>query len=351
MTTCRAIDVKGTADRSSTPPSCSQGCLEKLKAMLARRYFHPVLAILLLLPACGPEGGDQDATNTGAVTIERTGFLKQDRLLEASGMHASRSHNGDFFVHNDEGSPRIYVIDEKGTDLGSVTVVPAKNKDWEDITSIPVDGGKRWLIAGDIGDNMARRKYIKLYFFEEPEPGKKKKRYKGDVDLQHWIDLTYPDGARDCESLAYDPVGDQILLLSKRDKPARLYAIDLKTALSERNAELTFLGEISPLRRPTPADREYFGGRNDFISQPTGLDISADGSEAVIVTYRSIYRFKREPDEDWLSAFQRTPMEVVGPPAPQNEAIAYSTDGQFVYVTTEKIPAPVYRIRFNDAEE
>ena len=319
--------------------------------MPGKPCFYSLLTSLLLLTACGHEDGDQDVANTGPVTIERTGYLKQDKLLEASGMHASRSHDGDFFVHNDEGKPRLYVIDEKGSDLGNITVVPAKNKDWEDITSIPVDGNKRWLVAGDIGDNMARRKYIKLYFFEEPAPGKKKKRYKGEVDLQHWIDLTYPDGPRDCESLAYDPVGEQILLLSKRDKPARLYAIDLKTALSERNAELTFVGEISSLRPPTPADREQFGGRTDFISQPTGLDISSDGSEAVIITYRSIYRFKRNPDEDWLSAFQRKPIEVVGPPAPQNEAIAYSADGQFIYVTTEKIPAPVFRIRFNDKDE
>ena len=211
-----------------------------IKSLPGRPYLYPVLTSLLLLTACGHEGGDQNSANKGPVTIERTGYLKQGKLLEASGIQASRSHKGDFFVHNDEGSPRIYVIDEKGSDLGSITVVPAKNKDWEDITSIPVDGDKRWLIAGDIGDNMARRKYIKLYFFEEPEPGDKKKRYKGEVDLQHWVDLTYPDGARDCESLAYDPVGNQILLLSKRDKPARLYAIDLKTALStQRRTDLS----------------------------------------------------------------------------------------------------------------
>lgn len=313
--------------------------------------FFTLLVIYLSLTACDQKADERVDANSATVSIERTGYLKQDRLLEASGMHASRSHNGDFFVHNDEGAPRLYVIDEQGSDLGSITVVPAKNKDWEDITSVPLDDDKRWLVAGDIGDNMARRKYIKLYFIEEPKPRTKKKRYKGEVDLQHWVDLTYPDGARDCESVAYDPIGDQILLLSKRDKPARLYAIDLKTALSERNAELTFLGEISRLRPPTPADRAQFGGRVDFISQPTGMDISPDGSEAVLVTYRSVYRFKRRVDEDWLSAFQRKPMEVVGPPAVQNEAIAYSVNGQFVYVTTEKIPAPVFRIRFNDDQE
>ena len=92
----------------------------------------------------------------------------------------------------------------------------------------------------------------------------------------------------------------------------------------------------------------HWHGRTDFISQPTGFDISPDGSEAVIITYRSLYRFRREPHEDWLSAMQRKPEEVVGPPSVQNEAISYSADGKAIYVTTEKQPAPVFRFEFTN---
>jgi hypothetical protein len=127
--------------------------------------------------------------------------------------------------------------------------------------------------------------------------------------------------------------------------------LDLETALTQEEAELTFLGTISTLRPPTPRDRAHFGGRTDWISQPTGLDISADGTEAVVITYRSLYRFQREPDETWLSAMQRKPEEVVGPPAVQNEAITYSVDGKSIYVTTEKRPAAVHRIEFMDADQ
>jgi hypothetical protein len=310
-----------------------------------RKPVYLVPLVLLLFTACEQKEQERQAeSEPSPATIERTGWLKAERLLEASGMHASRSREGDFFLHNDEGKPRIYVIDETGANLGHITIVPAKNKDWEDITSVPVNDG-RWVVAGDIGDNKAKRKSIKLYFIEEPKPGKKD-RYSGKYELKHWLSLTYPDGSRDCESMAYDPVSKQILLLSKRGKPPRLYAIDLETALTQQNAELSFLGTISLLRPPTPADRSQFGGRTDFISQPTGFDISPDGNEAVVITYRSLYHFKRRPDEDWLSALQRKPTELVGPPAPQNEAIAYSTDGKSIYVTTEKLPAPVFRIQF-----
>mgnify|MGYP001820052325 FL=1 len=305
-----------------------------------------VLAIFTLT-ACDMQTDEQPTeTLTLPLTMERTGWLAADELLEASGMQASFSREGDFFVHNDEGEPVLYAIDQTGADHGSVLIVPAKNKDWEDITSVPVDEG-RWLVVGDIGDNKAKRKSIKLYFVEEPKPGEFD-RYSGRLDLKHTISLKYPDGPRDCESMAFDPVSNQILLLSKRDKPARLYAIDLETALTEGKAELSFLGAIASLRPPTSRDRFKWGGKTDFISQPTGFDISSDGSYAVVITYRSLYRFRRKPGEDMISALQRKPDEVVGPPSIQNEAISFSADGKSIYVTTEKRPAAVFRFEFTD---
>lgn len=308
-------------------------------------YFTPIA--LLLISACDLQSENQPTESESLpVSLERTGWLASNKLNEASGMQASYSREGDFFVHNDEGKPVIYAVDETGADLGLVSIVPAKNKDWEDITSVPVAGG-RWIVAGDIGDNWSKRKSIKLYFIEEPQTGKDN-RYAGRQELIHSLVLTYPDGPRDCESMAYDPIAKQILLLSKRDKPPRLYAVDLETALTQRSAELEFLGTTSPLRPPTPQDHLHWGGRTDWISQPTGFDISADGSEAVIITYRSLYRYRRQENEDWLTAMQRKPEEVVGPPAVQNEAVAYSVDGKSIYVTTEKRPAPMHRIEFTD---
>jgi len=309
--------------------------------------FLLLVCCLIHLAACDLQDNTQISnTATPPVSLEKTGWLDADELNEASGLQASYSYEGDFFVHNDEGKSRVYVIDGSGNDLGDVRIEPAKNKDWEDITSVPVEGG-RWLVAGDIGDNARKRKYITLYFAREPKPNKKG-RYSGLQAMEHRLDLTYPDGPRDCESMSYDPVGERILLLSKRDKPARLYAVDLQTALTESQAELKYLGTISALRPPTIADRAKWGGRVDWISQPTGLDIAADGSEAVVITYRSLYRFQRHPDEDWLTAMKRKPTEVVGPPAPQNESVAYSTDGKSIYVTSEKLPAPVFRFQFSD---
>lgn len=307
------------------------------------------LVCTLLLCACDTQTDSRAViTDPPPVSLQKTGYLDADELNEASGLQASHAYAGDFFTHNDDGKSLIYMIDETGNDLGSLSIDPSKNQDWEDLTSVPVADG-RWLVAGDIGDNFSRREYITLYFAKEPAPGKGG-RYTGRMDLQHRLDLTYPDGSRDCEAMSYDPIGKQILLLSKRDKPARLYAVDLETALKEPRAELKFLGTVAPYRPPTLADRARWGGKTDWISQPTGLDISADGSEAVVITYRSLYRYQRREGEDWLTALQRKPAEVVGPPGPQNEAVAYSVDGKSIYVISEKQPTPVYRFRFADVQ-
>jgi len=317
--------------------------------MHLNRTFKPLFIALCLVTACDQSDGHRPAeAGSVPVTLERTGWLASDEIMEASGIQASHARKGDFFVHNDEGEPRLYAIDESGSDLGSVSIVPAKNKDWEDITSVPVDGD-RWIVVGDIGDNQAKREFIKLYFIEEPKTGKHD-RYAGQQALKHALTLTYPDGPRDCESMAYDPLGKQILLISKRDKPPRLYGVSLETALTEGHAELKFLGAISNLRPPSSRDRFHWGGKTDFISQPTGFDISSDGNEAAIITYRSLYRFRHQPGETWAEALQRKPDEVVGPPSIQNEAISYSADGKAIYVTTEKLPAPVFRFEFGSGE-
>jgi len=295
--------------------------------------------VVCLLPGCEQPSPQQ----TGA-RIEMTGSLTDQAINEASGMQASFSYAGDFFVHNDDGGTVIYATDAKGRDLGSVRLVPARSLDWEDITSVPVGSG-RWLVIGDIGDNLAKRPYITLYFAREPIPGKRD-RYGGILALEHRVDLTYPDGPRDCESLAYDPVARQLLLVSKRDRPAHIYAVDIDAALERDQLDLAYLGNLWPLRPPAPADQARWGGRWDWISQPTGMDIRADGSEAVVLTYRSLYRFRRKPGETWLHALGQTPQEVVGPPGPQNEAVAYSRDGQRVFVTSENLPASIYRVSF-----
>lgn len=264
-----------------------------------------------------------------------TGALENHAIDEASGLQAG--DNGVFYTHNDA-KRDIFVIDETGRNLGEFKLDGAKNRDWEDITRVP-DGDRHLLVIADSGDNDARHGDIRLYFFPEPAAGD----YQRDHDLLHRTKVTYPDGPRDVEAVAWDAHDRQILLLSKRDEPPRLYGVPLDRALAEDELEAVPLGEVDGLRPPTQVDL-LMSKRGRWVSQPTGLDISPDGRTAAVLTYRSLYLYSRQDGESWAEAFRRPPQEYLGPPGTHDEAVSFSLDGRAVYVTTERRPAPVYRL-------
>jgi hypothetical protein len=272
--------------------------------------------------------------------FEFIGKFAAGRLDEASGLQAGSGEA--FYLHNDEGS-RLFISDATGRDLGGVEVA-ARNRDWEAITRVPGEHGPL-LVIGDIGDNHGARKRVSLYFLPEPaaaEPGSSTAAQL--VAVRHRLRVTYPDGPRDAESLAYDPASGMLLILSKRDQPPRLYGIPLDLALWKQDLQAEFLGEVPGFRPPTRRDILTNPSRGLWVSQPTGMDISPDGRQAAVITYRSLYLFDRGADESWAEAFRRAPEEIIGPPGTHDEAVGFSADGRSVFVTSEGSPAPLYRL-------
>jgi len=298
-----------------------------------RRQFRtmPFLAALALLGAVAPLLAAEPVED--AFTL--TGTLENPEIDEASGLQAGA--NGVFYTHND-GKRDVFVIDATGRDLGAFKLDGAKNRDWEDMTRVP-HGDGHLLVIADSGDNEARYNKIRLYFFPEPAAGD----YQRDHETLHRTKVTYPDGPRDVEAVAWDAQGGQILLLSKRDQPPRLYGVPLDRALAEDELEAEFLGELAGLRPPTRVDL-LMSKRGRWVSQPTALDISPDGRTAAVLTYRSLYLYTRRDGESWAEAFRKLPQEYLGPPGTHDEAVSFSLDGRAVYVTTERRPAPVYRL-------
>lgn len=269
--------------------------------------------------------------------LQVTGTLENGRINEASGLQAG--NGGVFFVHNDQ-KRDVFVVDDTGKDLGSFKLDGSKSKDWEDITRIPGNGDDTpLLVIADTGDNKEKRDEVQLYFFPEPAAGE----YGRDHDVTHRLTVVYPDGARDVESVAYDASGKDILLLSKRNQPPRLYRLPLEQALVEEELEAEFLAEVPTLRPPTHQDL-LLSKRGRWVSQPTALDISPGGNTAALLTYRSLYIYRRNPGESWADAFQKQPEEFLGPPGSHDEAVGFSLDGKSVYITTERRPAPIYRL-------
>jgi hypothetical protein len=74
------------------------------------------------------------------------------------------------------------------------------------------------------------------------------------------------------------------------------------------------------------------------------MDISPDGHRAVIVTYEAAYEYVRAVKEDWETAFGRAPQRIPAPPRAQGESICYGPNGRTLYLTSERLPTPLWEI-------
>lgn len=291
---------------------------------------------LICLAACEP-------TVAPDMRYSITGRVQSPALDEISGLQASHDHPGVLWVHNDDGPARLQALDEAGAHLGYLDLAGARNRDWEDLTLVPRPGSDL-LVVGDIGDNGARHERITLYLVEEPAPGPDGTFAATHPPLRS-LELRYPDGARDAEAIAFDVISDRLLILSKRDRPPRLYGLSLDAALGAAEPRLEALGVVNALRPGDDADRRRFGHDAGDFAQPTGMDIDTDGARAAIISYRSLFLFDLQRAADGLPVFSE-PLEILGPPSRSEEAVSYAAGGHSVYVTAEGLRAPIFRFDF-----
>ncbi len=280
---------------------------------------------IALLLACG--------TALAAENFE----LANPDLDELSGLAVSHADATLLWGHNDTGGgPRLFRIGLDGADLGSVRVAGAQSSDWEDIAAFEDAGGPALLIA-DTGDNFGLRSWPALYAVRDP--GR-----RGQPVLLWRLDFRYPDGARDCEAVAIDPVDRVILLVSKRDARPRLYRLALPQGapLAPQTAE--FLGEVAGVPPRPELGRLLTAPLARYNDSPTALDISRDGRTAVLVTPRNAYVYRRAPGMDWAQTLGLPPAVVPLPQIDQIEAVALSADGRELFVGGEGRPGRLARI-------
>lgn len=245
------------------------------------------------------------------------GKIDNPEINEASGIVASVSHPGYFWVHNDSGDEaRIFLIDSMGSYHATCYLYDTKARDWEDITMM-TKGGKNYLVIGDIGDNQAQYPFVKIHLLEEPV-----------IDLS-WSDVdtilpaliktytfTYEDGPRDAESVFYDPIEDELYLITKRELQVGLY----KAAL--------------------PTSQQHQGVLQKVMTLPhtfvTAADMAADGSELLVKNLLQVFYWKRNPGESVVQMLSRPAIILPYFPEPQGEAITFSRDGKGYYTLSER---------------
>ncbi|MDX1700248.1 MAG: hypothetical protein R3250_06500, partial [Melioribacteraceae bacterium] len=271
------------------------------------------------------------------------GEVVNDEITEASGLISSIQNPGVLWTHNDSGGKnRIFAIGQNGENIGEFYIDGAENRDWEDIAlGLDPSNGKHYIFLGDIGDNAAINQVKTIYRIAEPIIQEGQSEIVDTIYDVNMIKFSYPDGARDAETLIYDPLTDNILIIGKRDSEIRLYRISYPYSFTE-----TFEAELVELLS-FPFDPEE-NKPNNYI---TGGDVSIDGREIILKTYTNIYYWHRDTtqsigevlsnQEPILLPFERSVDEA------QGEAICWYSDNERGYFTLSEEKVVVSGVEFN----
>jgi len=273
----------------------------------------------------------------------QTGAVNATQLSEISGIYPAGKDPCRLFAVNDSGNAaELYVLNLDGTLVARYRVQGARNTDWEDLAGFTGPDGEDYLIIGDVGDNLSRREHCTLYIVKAPDPDTDK---TASLPVLRQIRFRYPDGPRDCESVAADIRAGRILVLSKRERCPVLYDLPLFPEGGETVITARPVTTLRTLPQPTPEDLCQKYGK--YRAWPTAMDLSSDGLTLVILTYKNIYMFKRAPAQTWDRAFQ-TPPAVIALPGDdkltQRESLCMIQDTGRIFVTTEKLPAPIFAL-------
>jgi len=277
-------------------------------------------------------------------TVVWMGKLESEDLPETSGLAASRTEPNLLFAVNDSGnSPGIYALTLDGKEAGHWPIDYPSTHDFEDLAAFVLDG-KPYLLVADTGDNLHWRRQLHILVFEAPDEETTGRSLK----LAWQFSFNFPEGYRDVESVAVDAAGNSIFLVSKRYVPPEVFRLPLQPDDDLVTAEPVAL--LHGIPRPTRRDLRENPSFGAYRSMPTALDIN--DRDAVLVTYKEAYLYRRDPGENWVEAFSRMPGRVPLPDIHGLESVAFDSRGRYFYVTGEREdgvgPADVFRIEYHE---
>ena len=276
--------------------------------------------------ADGDDSGSTQCTSSGSDYSQRSqiGTVVSGDIDEASGLATSRKNSQVLWLHNDSGdAARLYAINTQGQLLATYTISGASAVDWEDMAIGPgPDEGVDYLYIGDIGDNSAVRGSVTVYRVAEPVVSSSQSAQTGSLPVSDSIQLSYPDGARDAETLMVDPQNGDMYVVSKREALSRIYRLT-DEQWSDPSATLEYRGVLT------------WGGA-------VGGDISRSGDEVLVKSYLSVYRFDRPDGTDLWDALTVAGTTLPYTAEPQGEAVAYCGRGSGYFTLSEGLNQPLY---------
>jgi len=235
--------------------------------------------------------------------------IDDPRVVESSGLAASRRHGGVLWTHNDSGdAARLFAVGRDGRVLAILRFAGVQARDWEAMALGRDDRGEPALFAGDIGDNLGVWPSVTVYRVAEPA------RLRDATVRAERYRLRYPDGPHDAEALLVDPRGDRLYVASKDEAGGSLYQAPAELRSDRVN--------LLRLVRRVPA-------------LVTDGAFSPDGRLLVLRDYRAAYVYKASGGR-----LATVPL----PLQQQGESIAFSPDGRSLLAGSEGAGSEIWRV-------
>jgi hypothetical protein len=274
-----------------------------------RRRLAAALAACALTLLPGGLTGGAAAGQGASVALE----IRDQRIVESSGLAASPRHAGVLWTHNDSGdAARLFAVGPDARVRATLTLAGVEARDWEAMAAGHDDAGRPALFAGDIGDNLGAWSSVSVYQVSEPatlqDATLPAKRYE----------LRYPDGPRDAEALLVDPRDNRLYVASKEDGGGGLYRAPARL----RTDRVNLLRRIAAVP-PSITDGTF----------------SPDGRAFVLRDYSAAYVFAAPGRQ--VGAFAL-------PPQRQGESITWSPGSDEVLVGSEGPDSEIWRVGLPD---
>lgn len=293
-------------------------------------HIAPDVVDSAVSPDGAPDAQDAMVTTDCPTVSDGTplGWLSDPQVDEVSGLAASRAQAGVLWVHNDSGDGgRVYALDTAGVLRGIYNLTGAYAWDYEDI-AVEADQ----LYVADIGDNSRIREYVTIYRVAEPTVDlAASPAVAADLDGVDALELVYPDGPHDAETLIVDPQdGDLLIITKEEDGDALVYRAPGDADPSAR----TTLEQVAAL----PLGGATLPGGE----KATGGDASPDGDAVILRTSTSAFLWWRPAGGALWEAFSGTACPLALLEEPNGEAMGFDHAGTGYFTLSEGTAQPLH---------
>jgi hypothetical protein len=311
---CRSIT--GATAQSYVLTAADAGATIRVRVIATNSAGTTIAPSKGTVPVTPPCPGFQEGLQAGVVNFADA--------KELSGIAASRRNPGVLWAHNDSGdTERVFAMTGAAAYLGTYTVSPKLQVDWEDMAvgPGPVEGVS-YLYLGSIGGNGGRH-YLSVY--RAPEPEVRPDQPPVSVPLTSVVKLRmkYPgDELHDAEALLVDPHSHDIYVVTKSySGVAKVFRFPAEAQDSTVSYEMQRVATVN------------------LPSSVTAGDISPDGRDIALKGYaysRIIPRALNVPVDAALASPQCTV------PHGSGEALGFAADGSGYYTIAEGRFRPLF---------